>query len=143
MTCTELHAPRGRRYPTGTAGRTRTMPTPELQGSVRGDTAVGPGPTGTPCRELAAEATRRHMHISAPPAAGPSADRWLRAGRRSCVTWSGHTDVGDSRRSLLMIPNVLAHLDSESGVRENHTVEPVAPSIKADGEETRQPSYTM
>ncbi len=33
----------------------------------------------------------------------------------------------------------LAHLDSELGVRENYTVEPVAPSFKADGEKFVSP----
>ena len=40
---------------------------------------------------LGAGATRRRMHISAPPAARPFWDRGLRAGRRSCATRSGPT----------------------------------------------------
>jgi hypothetical protein len=38
-------------------------------------------------------ATRRHMHISAPQAAGSFGNCGLRADRRRCVTWSGHTDL--------------------------------------------------
>ena len=38
---------------------------------------------------LGAGATRRRMHISAPPAARPFWDRGLRAGRRGCATRSG------------------------------------------------------
>jgi hypothetical protein len=41
-----------------------------------------------------------------------------------------------------MIPNVPFRIGSELGVGDNHTVEPVAPSIKADGGETRQSSHT-
>ncbi len=40
---------------------------------------------------LGAGATRRRMHISAPPAARPFGDRGLRAGLRSCSTRSGPT----------------------------------------------------
>ncbi len=50
------------------------------------------GPTGTTGRARAAEATRRYMHIWAPPAAGaagPIGNVGPRAGRRSCATRSG------------------------------------------------------
>jgi hypothetical protein len=42
-------------------------------------------------RARAAGATRRRMHISAPPAATPFGDRGPQAGRRSCSTRSGPT----------------------------------------------------
>jgi hypothetical protein len=60
--------------------------------------------------------TRSRMRILA-----SIGDRWARAGRRSCVTRSGHTDVHVSsdcllsilyRRSRLMIPNVLFRIGS-------------------------------
>ncbi len=65
--CTSRH--RRQRDPLGIAGRKRAG------GSAR----------------LGAGATRRRMQISAPPAARPSWDRGLRAGRRSCATRSGPT----------------------------------------------------
>ncbi len=58
-----------------------------------------PDDLGTACRgthweqRAASEPTLLRMRISAPPAAGPAGDRAPRAGRRSCVTRSGHTDV--------------------------------------------------
>jgi hypothetical protein len=91
MTGTELHAPRG------SAGRGGTQ---LAQLAVRGPRqsctalydAVPPavGPTGTTGSELALGATRRRMRILAP---GPLGDSGPQAGRRNCVTWSGHTDV--------------------------------------------------
>jgi hypothetical protein len=49
------------------------------------------GPTGTTGRVRAAEATRRLIHISAQPTAGPFGNSWSRAVRRICVTWSEPT----------------------------------------------------
>ena len=79
MTGTEPHAPRG----TVTAGRGtnwdratvgRARATQELHGAVRTYYEAAPsavGPTGTTGRGRAAEASRRRMRISAPPAARP------------------------------------------------------------------------
>ena len=58
--------------PTGTVGRARA--TPELHGAVRTYYEAAPsavGPTGTTGSGRAAEASRRRMRISAPPAARP------------------------------------------------------------------------
>ena len=97
MTGTKPHAPRG------TAGRGTNWDRGPCAGHAaaarrctkrhRRPWAVGP--TGTTGRGRAAEASRRRMRISAPPAARPflpiSWDRGPYAGRRSCATRSGPT----------------------------------------------------
>jgi hypothetical protein len=77
--------------PTGTVGCARA--TPELHGAVRCGTAGCGLNRDHWGRARAAVATRRRMHISAPPAARPFGDRGPRAGRRSCATRSGPTSL--------------------------------------------------
>jgi hypothetical protein len=104
------------------------------------------GPTGNTGLALAVGATRRRMHISAPPAPGPA------RGPRAA---SGPEELRDSERShgcrrdaatvcFQSLPQIMVDDSTRSVLAQlrigpwNHTVEPVAPSIKANGEETRQ-----
>jgi hypothetical protein len=88
----------------------------------------------------------------------PQGDRGLRAGRRSCVTRSGHNGCRrDASDRLLLISCTGGHgndhvaiilftsrywsLRKEDASVSEVTVERRSQSIKADGEETRQSSY--
>jgi hypothetical protein len=92
MTGTEPHAPRG------TAGRGPNWdhgPCAGHAGAAYEAALPAVGSTGTMGRVRAAGATRRRMHISAPPAARPFGDRGLRAG---CELAGGAARLGADLR---------------------------------------------
>ncbi len=77
--------------PTGTAGRARA--TPELHGAVRSGTAVcGPNLDHGPRAGSGSYASTLRTTRPLRPA-DPQGNRGARAGGKSCVTQSGHTDV--------------------------------------------------
>jgi hypothetical protein len=94
MTGTELHVPRG------AAGRGPNRDCGPYAGHVGAARRCLYGTTG---RAEAAEATRRRMHISVPPAAGPARGPWAASGpeelRDSERTYvSTHAHLGTAGR---------------------------------------------
>jgi hypothetical protein len=109
MTGTEPHAPRG----TAGSGPNYDSGPRGVHGPRQSCTALyeaappAMGSTETIGSALAAGATRRRMHISAPPAVRPYGDRWPQAGWRSCSTRSGsyalsHAHLGTAGRETIL-----------------------------------------